>query len=110
MKEMGELHKRGVEKIKKIPSSLQPLLWSKGVEKLDEDRDKVYIIHQVLSYGDLKDLRQLFRIYNKKEVKEIFLRFPKKVYQPAVFYFVKNFILGLKKERLKKEDYVKTLF
>ena len=96
--------------MKKIPSTLQPFLWSKNVKKLDRETDKIYIIHQILSYGDLKELRQLFRIYGRKEIKETFVRFPKKIYQTSVFYFVKNFILGLKNKRLKERDYVKTLF
>jgi len=95
--------KRGVSK-------LEPLLWSKGMGKIDKERDKIYIIHQVLSYGDLEDIRHLFRIYNKKEIKETFIKFPKKIYQPAVFYFIKNFVLSLRNKPLKEEDYVKTLF
>ncbi len=96
--------------MKKIPSNLQSFLWSKSVERLDKERDKVYVIHQILSYGDLKELRQLFKIYDQKEIKEIFIKYPKRIYQPSVFYFVKNFILGLKNKRLREQDYVKTLF
>jgi beta-lactamase regulating signal transducer with metallopeptidase domain len=77
---------------------------------LDKKQDKVYIIHQILSYGDLKNLRKLFRVYSRREIREIFIRYPKKIYQPAVFYFIKNFILGLKNKRLKEKNYVKTLF
>jgi hypothetical protein len=80
------------------------------VGKMDRDRDKIYIVHQILSYGDLKELRQLFRIYDRKEVGEVFTKYPKRIYQPSVFYFVKNFILELKNRRLKEEDYVKALF
>jgi hypothetical protein len=96
--------------MKKLPSSFRPFLWSKSFKTLDKERDKIYIIHQILSYGDLKELRQLFRVYNRKEIKETFIRYPKKIYQPAVLYFIKNSILGLKSKRLKEEDYVKTLY
>ena len=96
--------------MKKIPSSLQPFLWSKSVKKLDRDRDKVYIIHQILSYGDFKELRQLFKIYDRKEVGEVFTKYPKKIYQPSVFYFVKNFVLNLRKKRVNENNYVKTPF
>jgi len=96
--------------MKKIPSTLQPFLWSKNVKKLNRERDKIYIIHQILSYGDLKALRQLFRIYGRKEIRETFIRFPKKIYQASVFYFIKNFILGLKSRRLSERHYVKTPF
>jgi len=97
-------------KIRRIPRTFQPFLWSKNVGKMDRDRDKIYIVHQILSYGDLKELRQLFRIYDRKEVGEVFTKYPKRIYQPSVFYFVKNFILELKNRRLKEEDYVKALF
>lgn len=96
--------------MKKIPSTLQPFLWSKNVKKLNRETDKIYIIHQILSYGDLKELRQLFRIYDRAEIRKTFIRFPKRIYQPSVFFFVKNLILGLKNKKLKERDYVKILF
>ncbi len=74
------------------------------------EQDRVYIIHQILSYGGLKEIRQLLRIYTPKEIKETFINYPKKVYRPAVFYFIKHFILELKDKPLKEEDYVKTPF
>jgi len=95
--------------VKKIPPKFQPLLWSKNVEKLDREQDKIYIIHQILSYGDLKDLKWLFRIYDRKEIEEVFIRFPKKIYQSAVFYFIKNFVLGIKNKILREDNYVKSL-
>lgn len=95
--------------MKKIPPKFQALLWSKNVEKLDLEQDKIYIIHQILSYGDLKELQWLFRIYDRKEIEEVFIRFPKKIYQSAVFYFVKNFVLDVKNKRLREENYVKSL-
>lgn len=95
--------------MKKIPPKFQALLWSKNVEKLDREQDKIYIIHQILSYGDLNELKWLFRIYDRKEIEEVFIRFPKKIYQPAVFYFIKNFVLGAKNKRLREKNYVKSL-
>jgi len=77
---------------------------------LNKEEDKIYIIHQILSYGDLKEVQQLFRFYDRKEIKKAFIECPKKIYQPAVFYFIKNFILNLKNEKLKEEDYVRTFF
>lgn len=102
--------KERLTKIRKIPRTFQPFLWSKNVGKMDRDRDKIYIIHQILSYGDLKDLRQLFKIYDRKEVGEVFTKYPKKIYQPSVFYFVKNFILDLRKKRVSENNYVKAPF
>ena len=96
--------------MKKIPRTFQPFLWSKNVGKMDRDRDKIYIIHQILSYGDFKELRQLFKVYDRKEVVEVFTKYPKKIYQPSVFYFVKNFVLDLRKKRVNENNYVKSPF
>lgn len=90
--------------------NLQGILWSKNIRKLDLERDKIYIIHQLLSYGNLKQIKWLLKIYNPQEVQKVFIEYPKKVYSPSVFYFVKNFILNLKDKKLSPEKYVKTLF
>lgn len=93
----------------KIPDSLQGVLWSKSVKELDLKKDKVYIIHQVLSYGSLKQIKWLFKVYPSEEIRRVFLKYPKKIYTPPVFYFVKDFILVISK-KLLKEKYVKTPF
>ena len=108
--EVSETMNERLAEKRRIPRTFQPFLWSKCVGKMDRDKDKIYIVHQILSYGDLRELRHLFRIYDRKEVGEVFTRYPKRIYQPSVFYFVKNFILELKNRRLKEKDYVKALF
>ncbi|MEW6104443.1 MAG: hypothetical protein AB1630_11635 [bacterium] len=91
----------------KILTFLQGILWSKNIKKLDLEKDRVYIIHQVLSYGSLKQIKWLFRVYKKGEIKDVFLKYPKKVYIPCVFNFVKNFILELSRKKLHDEKYIK---
>lgn len=88
----------------------QGIMWSKDIKNIDFEKDKVYIIHQVLSYGSIKQIKDLFKIYNSKEIIDVFINHPQRIYSPAVFNFVKNFILNLKKENLKAEKYVKTSF
>ena len=92
----------------KINNLLQGILWSKDIKNLDLEKDKIYVIHQILSYGSLKQIKWLFKNYNLKEVQGVFIKYPKKTYTPSVFYFIKNFILGLQKKRLSEEKYVKT--
>jgi len=94
----------------KIPNSLQPILWSKNVKNLDLEKDKVYIIHQVLSFGNFEQIKWLFNVYGQKEIREVFLKYPKKIYTASMFNFVKNFILDLEDKKLLEEKYVKTLF
>lgn len=93
-----------------IPETLQGILWSKNVKNLDLEKDKVYIIHQVLSYGNLNQIKWLCKIYKLKEIQEVFLKYPKKVYTPSVFYFVKNIILNLNNRKLLAQNYIKILF
>lgn len=88
----------------------QGILWSKDIKNIDLQRDKIYIIHQVLSYGQIKQIKKLFKIYNLDEIRDVFENHPKRIYSPAVFNFVKNFILHLKAKKLPKEKYVKISF
>lgn len=89
-----------------IPKSLQSVLWSGNVEKMDLKRDKGYIIHQVLIYGDINDFRWLFEAYSKKDVIQTFLTVPYKSYSPERFHFVSNFLLGLKNYQFNERLYV----
>jgi hypothetical protein len=98
----------GVKKM--IPKHLQSILWSKGLDKLSLEDDKNYIVHQVLMYGDLKDIKWLFETYSRAKVREIFVQQPKRVYTAPTFNFVKNFVLGLKGKKLEEDKYVKSTF
>jgi len=94
---------------KKIPARLQPVLWTADIRHLDLERDKTYILHQVLSSGRLEDWLWLFRVYQEMEMKKVFDTFPYKNYDPARFHFVKNYLLGLKRKRLDPQNYVKNI-
>jgi hypothetical protein len=94
----------------KISKSWQGILWSCDVKKLDWEEDKNYIIHQVLMYGDLNDIARLFKIYSKKEIKEVFKKKPMKIYTPQTFNFIKRIILNIKEKSLPSKKYVSTLY
>ena len=83
-------------------ADFKDILWSRKLKSLDYQKDKNYIIHQVLSLGTLDQLKQLFNCYPKKEVSQTFLNFPKKNYTPASFNFIKNYVLKLKNKKAKK--------
>ena len=93
---------------KKIPKSLRPILWSANSRNLDQERDKNYIVHQVLLYGDFSNIKWLFKIYSLENVRQVFLFSPKKIYPKPIFRFIKNFILDLKKVNLDEEKYIRT--
>ena len=75
-----------------LPASLQGVLWSSTITKLDLARDRTYIIHQILSHGRLEDIRWLFQTYSKEKILSEF-HLPYKAYRPARFHFVKTILL-----------------
>ena len=92
-----------------VPKKLQPILWSTDIRLLDIQRDRVYIIHQVLLYGTFEELQWLFSTYPKEEIADVFINRPQKIYPRSMFYFVKNFILQLKDKKLSEGKYVTSI-
>ncbi len=92
----------------KLPKRLQSVLWSVNIDHLNLEKDKYYIIHQILIYGSFADLQWLFKTYNRSKITETFLT-PYKNYPRNIFYFVKNYILGLKNSNLNENDYVTSI-
>lgn len=92
-----------------IPPRLQSILWSCSINNLRLDADKTYIIHQVLAYGDLKDLKWLFTVYPQSTIEQIFTSVPYKDYRRSRYYFVKDFILGTRQPTLSESAYVKNI-
>lgn len=92
------------------PKSLQAILWSSDVNQLDIEKNKGYIIHQLLMYGNLDELRWLFQTYSKRTVVDIFLSHPAKLYPKEMFPFIKDYILGLRGVSINEEDYVTSFF
>ena len=91
-----------------IPRELQGILWSRDVSNLDLEKDKNYIIHQVLMYGTLKQIEWLKSVYSKEEIEKEFAEKPRKLYTKSGFNFIKNYILGISKQ-LEQSLYVKDL-
>lgn len=94
----------------KIPQRLQAVLWSTDVKLLDIEKHKGYIIHQILRYGTLDDIKWLFRTYTKDKIRNFFFAHPSKNYAPQDFNFVKNYILGLKEKTINSDLYVTSIF
>lgn len=95
--------------MKKVPRFLQPILWSCGVDKLNLQEDRTYIINQILSYGRMKDFQWLFENYPLSTISKTFLKYPIKDYTPSRFNFVKNFVLSLNNKKLDERTYVQNL-
>ena len=95
-----------MSEMKKIPKSLQPFLWSVRVDQLNLQKDKVYIINQILAYGGLKEIKWLFTSYPLQTIKKVFLQHPIKTYKPQTFNFVREILLDIGDTPLIKEKYV----
>ena len=95
--------------VNSVPKALQAVLWSVDVSSLDLEKDKAYIIHQVLSYGRMEDLEWVFTAYPKEEIIKVFKNSPYKDYAKSRFYFVKNYLLSLKNSSLNEKNYVKNI-
>lgn len=93
----------------KIPKHLQGILWSVDINQLDLDRDKSYIMHQVLKYGSFADISWLFKTYSKKDVTQTFIEKPSKTYPKSVFHFIKNYVLSLKDIKLNEDAYTTSI-
>ena len=96
-------------KKKKIPTWLQPTLWSVKVDNLDLKEDRVYIINQVLAYGGWRDFKWLFKVYPKKIIKDVFSQEPIKIYTPSAFNFAKEILLELNSKKLNPVYYDRNL-
>lgn len=57
-------------KEKTVPKTLQPFLWSYDIKKIDLGRDKRRIITNILNFGTTEAVKELFKIYEKKEIAE----------------------------------------
>ena len=78
-----------------VPKRLQAVLWSVSTDKLDTEKDKHYIIHQILAYGRWEDVIWLFNTYGRDKIKQIFVQHPSKDYTPSALKFSSNILLGI---------------
>jgi len=87
-----------------ISSLLRPLFKSTDANTLDRDQDQAYIINQVLAFGSLVQLKELFHLYGKEKIREIFLHQPIKIYQPDVYHYF-LLLFGVSKDEAPEYRY-----
>ena len=90
----------------KIPQKMKWLFWSYDIKSLDLEKDKDYIIAQVLNYGTWEDLKWLYKVYSEKEIEEV-VKTPRR---GVWFKKVLNFWTTIFNVRLKKEVLGKAIF
>lgn len=57
--------------------------------------DSADAIHQILAFGSLYEIRALKRSVGGKTLKDLFLRYPKKIYTAQSLHFIKKFLLHI---------------
>lgn len=90
---------------KKLPKFLQPFLWSVKIEELDWWTDRIYIIHQILAFGDVKALKWLFKNYSREEIKRVFLEHPMRIYRNSGLNLA-NMVIFDSPIKLNNKNYV----
>ena len=91
------------------PVWLQGTLWSAKVQTMDMEKDKAYIIHQVLAYGTLAEMLWVLHTYSQEVIRRVFTTVPYKDYRPARFLFIKNYFLGIQGIPMDERRYVKNI-
>lgn len=69
-----------------LPKFLQPLMPSVGIERLDTEQDKVFIINSILAKGTMQSLIWLFKTYGKPTIHNVFLKNPIKEYTKSCLH------------------------
>lgn len=59
-----------ISKKRTIPNVFKPFLWSYDISKMDLTQDKRIIITNVLNFGTIEAVKELFKTYSKKEIVE----------------------------------------
>jgi len=56
---------------KRIPKSIESILWSYDISNASFEQDKETIITQCLNYGTLREVKWLFKTYGEEEIKKV---------------------------------------
>ncbi len=91
---------------KTIPSKLRWLFWSYDISSLNLNKDKDYIIPQVLNYGTWDDVRWLQKVYLEQKIREVVKNPSRGIW----FEKVLNFWTTIFNIRLKKDIREKAIF
>lgn len=88
-------------------SQFSHLFWFLDKRNPDLKKDKNLVVHQVLSYGTMDDIRNLVKFYGKTAIKKEFVKPRPGLYYPSVLEFCRRF-LGVKK--INKKEYLKNVY
>ena len=75
-------------------------------KKFDLKKDRNLIIHQVLAYGTMDQVRDLFKIYGRNKVKQEFKKPYQGLYYPSILEF---FCFIFRIRHIDKSRYLKDI-
>ena len=93
-----------------IPPSVQSLFWSAPHVPHTVENDASEIIHKVLAYGGIEDIRWLKKTYSQDTLQRVFRDQPQAVYTPSAFHFAADVVLHLEESSLDRNRYVKSVY
>jgi len=88
------------------PPFLQGALWLSDIDRLNIEKDKDYIIHQLFSHGGMEEIWWVIRTYPLDTIRTVFQTVPYKDYRAPRFNFIKNYLLELQHIPLDERHYV----
>lgn len=71
---------------------LNRLFWSTNPRRLDVHTDQAEIIHHILAYGSIDDIRYLLKLYPRTVVKRFFLQGKLGYYSPQAVAFTQQLL------------------
>lgn len=66
-------------------------LWYTNVN----DKKSPEVVHQILAFGTLEEIKNLIKVIGIKKTRDLFLKYPKKIYTSPILNLIKNFILHI---------------
>ncbi|MFB6225686.1 MAG: hypothetical protein ABEI13_04490, partial [Candidatus Paceibacteria bacterium] len=82
------------------------IIWTRDVQMLDPEADKIVIIHHTLRYGSMEQLRWLNDVYGQEKVKRVFTEHPMKMYDDPSLRFIAYTWLGLFGKEVNLYEYL----
>jgi hypothetical protein len=73
----------------KLAKNFKPLFWGYDFNSIDPSKDQRIIITNTLNYGNLKQWRELNKIYGKKKLRKIIQLIPKSEFREQVLKLIK---------------------
>ena len=68
--------------------------------------DNPETIHQVMSFGELDEIKAMEREIGIEKIRQVYLQHPKKIYSRPVFLFINKYILN-NQEPIDERKYLK---